>query len=100
MPLKYRVLTIVALCLASLWALFPRNVTQRERDANGVMHDTTVRHVPLRPGLDLQGGMYLALEVDDSKQAIPASQKADAIDRALKTVRSRLEGFGTSETTV
>jgi preprotein translocase subunit SecD len=42
----------------------------------------------------------LALEVDDSKQAIPADKKADAIDRALKTVRSRIEGFGVSESVV
>src|SRR5262249_36245231 len=38
-----------------------------------------------------------ALEVDDSKQAIPSDKKADAIDRALKTVRSRIEGTGVSE---
>jgi preprotein translocase subunit SecD len=44
--------------------------------------------------------MYLALEVNDSKQTIAPSAKADAIDRALKTVRSRMEGFGTSETVV
>jgi preprotein translocase subunit SecD len=48
----------------------------------------------------LKGGTYLALEVDDSKQAIPADKKADAIDRALKTVRSRIEGFGVSESVV
>src|SRR5512141_2460607 len=100
MPLKYRVLTIVALCLISLWALFPRDVTTRVRGADGVLHDETSRHVPLRRGLDLKGGTYLALEVDDSKQAVPADKKADAIDRALKTVRSRIEGFGVSESVV
>ncbi|HMA23978.1 MAG TPA: hypothetical protein VKP00_08285, partial [Gemmatimonadaceae bacterium] len=100
MPLKYRVLTIVALCLASIWALFPRNVTTREIGSDRLMHDVTVRHIPLRQGLDLKGGTYLALEVDDSKQAIPADKKADAIDRALKTVRSRIEGFGVSESVV
>jgi preprotein translocase subunit SecD len=56
--------------------------------------------VPLKPGLDLSGGMYIALEVDDSKQKIPASDKAEAIDRALKTVRSRIEGIGVSESVV
>ena len=100
MPLKYRVLTIVGLCLVSLFFLFPRNVTQRVRGADGVLRDETVRHVPLQRGLDLKGGTYLALEVDDSKQAIPADKKADAIDRALKTVRSRIEGFGVSEAVV
>jgi len=100
MPLKYRVLTIVALCLVSIWALFPRNVTTREIGSDRLMHDVTVRHIPLRQGLDLKGGTYLALEVDDSKQAIPADKKADAISRALKTVRSRIEGFGVSESVV
>jgi preprotein translocase subunit SecD len=100
MPLKYRVLTIVGLVLVSLFFLFPRNVTQRVRGADGILRDTTVRHVPLQRGLDLKGGTYLALEVDDSKQAIPADKKADAIERALKTVRSRMEGTGVSETIV
>src|SRR5436190_4492359 len=100
MPLKYRLLTIVALCLVSIWALFPRNVTTREIGSDRLMHDVTVRHIPLRQGLDLKGGTYLALEVDDSKQAIPADKKADAISRALKTVRSRIEGFGVSESVV
>jgi len=100
MPLKYRVLTIVGLCLLSFFFLFPRNVTQRVRGPDGVLHDETVRHVPLQRGLDLKGGTYLALEVDDSKQAMPSDKKAEAIDRALKTVRSRIEGFGVSETIV
>ena len=100
MPLKYRVLTIIGLCLVSIFFLFPRNVTTRERGPDGLLHDVTSRHTPLRKGLDLQGGTYLALEVDDSKQAIPKDQKADAIDRALKTVRSRIDGFGVSESVV
>jgi preprotein translocase subunit SecD len=100
MPLKYRLLIIGALCLASAYLLFPRDVTTRVRGADGILHDETARHVPLRQGLDLKGGTYLALEVDDSKQAIAASDKAEAIDRALKTVRSRIEGYGVSESVV
>jgi preprotein translocase subunit SecD len=100
MPLKYRILIIVGLCLASIYLLFPRDVATRYRGADGVLRVDNSRHVPLRRGLDLQGGMYLALEVDDSKQAIAASDKKEAIDRALKTVRSRIEGFGVSEPVV
>jgi len=100
MPLKYRVLTIVALVALSIWALFPRDVTTRVRGADGLLHEETMRRVPLRKGLDLQGGTYLALEVNDSAQAIPADKKSEAIDRALKTVRSRIEGFGVSESVV
>jgi preprotein translocase subunit SecD len=100
MPLKWRVSIIVALCLLSVWSLFPRDVTTRERDANGVLRDVKHHRVPLKPGLDLSGGMYVSLEINDSAQAIPASQRPEAIDRALKTVRSRMDGFGTSETVV
>ena len=100
MPLKWRVTIIVALCAVSLWALFPRDVTVRTRNAQGVLQNTTVRKVPLKKGLDLSGGMYIALEVNDEKQKIAPSAKSEAIDRALKTVRTRLEGYGTSETVV
>src|SRR5690348_4963347 len=100
MPLKYRISIILALCALSIWALFPRDVTVRVRDQNGVLRDERFRRVPLKPGLDLSGGMYIALEVDDSKQKIPASDKKEAIDRALKTVRSRIEGIGVSESVV
>lgn len=100
MPLKYRILVIVAMCLASIYLLFPRDVTTRVRGSDGILRDETARHVPLREGLDLKGGTYLALEVNDSAQAISASDKAEAIDRALKVVRSRIEGFGVSESAV
>src|SRR6185369_11752162 len=63
-----------------------------------LLRDTVTRHVPLRQGLDLKGGTYLQLEVNDSAGVVV--DKAEAIDRALKTVRSRIEGFGVSESVV
>ena len=96
--LKYRLLTIVAVLVASAWTLFPRDVTVKRRGADGVLRDTVERRVPLKRGLDLQGGMHLVLEIDESKQAI--ANKSDAIDRALKVVRTRVEGFGVSEPVV
>lgn len=96
--LKWRVGIIVALVLASVWALYPRDVKVRQRRADGTFFDTTVHRVPLRKGLDLQGGMHLALEVDDSKGVV--ANKAEAIDRALKVVRTRIEGMGVSETVI
>jgi len=100
MPLKYRVSIIVALCILSGWFLFPRNVTQRQRGPDGTLHDVTFRRVPLQQGLDLKGGTYLALEINDSLQKIPSDKKGEAIDRALKVVRTRIEGFGVSEVVV
>ena len=96
--LKYKLLLIGAMVLASVWTLFPRDVTVRRRGTDGLLHEVVERRVPLKLGLDLQGGMYLALEVDDSKQVV--ADKAEAIDRALKVVRNRVEGFGVSEAIV
>src|SRR5512133_2980097 len=96
--LKWRLAIIGALVLASVWALYPRNVKVRQRRADGTFFDTTQYRVPLRKGLDLQGGMHLALEVDDSKGVV--ANKAEAIDRALKVVRTRIEGLGVSETVI
>lgn len=95
--IRNRIILILALVAASLWALFPRTVSVREL-RNGVWFDTTQKHVPLKKGLDLSGGMYLALEVDESKGAV--ANKAEAIDRALKVVRNRIDQLGVAETDV
>ncbi|MEX2178596.1 MAG: protein translocase subunit SecD [Gemmatimonadaceae bacterium] len=96
--LKYRLLFIGAMILASAWALFPRDVTVKRRGADGLLHETVERRVPLRRGLDLQGGMYLLLEVDDARQVV--ADKPDAINRAVTTVRNRIDGLGVSEAVV
>jgi preprotein translocase subunit SecD len=96
--LKYRLILIVALVVASIWTLFPRDVEVRLRRPDGTYYDTVQRRVPLKYGLDLRGGMHLTLEVDDSQRAI--ADKADAIDRALKVVRTRIDEFGVSEPVV
>jgi preprotein translocase subunit SecD len=94
MTLKYRILIIIGLIIASGAALFPRTVKERVKGPNGFVYDT-VRRVPLKRGLDLQGGMHLALEVDESKGKV--ANKSDALDRALKVVRTRIDQFGVSE---
>jgi preprotein translocase subunit SecD len=92
--LKYRVLLIVAMVAASVWSLFPREVVERVRRGDRYVYDTTTR-VPLKRGLDLQGGMHLSLEIDESKQVV--TDKSEALDRALKVVRTRIDEFGVSE---
>ncbi len=96
--LKWRLITIGVLVLLSVYALFPRDVKTRQRRPDGTFFDTVTRRVPLRKGLDLSGGMHLALEVDESKGVI--ADKSEAIDRALKVVRTRIEGMGVSETVI
>jgi preprotein translocase subunit SecD len=97
MSLKWRIAIIFGLIAASLWALFPRTVVERVKRNGEFVYDT-VRRVPLKRGLDLQGGMHLALEVDESKG--PVADKSKAIDNALKVVRNRIDEFGVSEPVV
>ena len=95
--LKTRLAVIAALVLLSAWQLWPRTVVERiSRD--GVFVDDTVSRVPLKLGLDLQGGMHLALEVDQSKQTV--ENVSEALDLALKVVRTRIDEFGVAEPVV
>src|SRR5215210_3383394 len=96
--IRSRLLLIAVLVLASVYFLFPRNVTIREPSPNGVMHDVVVTRVPLKRGLDLQGGMHLALELDQSKQ-VSADPKKD-LDLALTVLRKRIDEFGVEEPVV
>ena len=97
--IRGRLWVIAALIVASIVSLVPRNARQRVRDvATGAMKDTTVRRVPINLGLDLQGGIHLALEVDQTKGPVPDC--ADAIQRAEKVVRTRIDEFGTTEPVV
>ncbi len=95
--LKYRLLTTVLLVLASVWALYPRTVVERVK-RDGVFVFDTIQRVPLKRGLDLVGGMHLTLEIDESKGAV--ANKAEALDRALTVVRSRIDEFGVAEPVV
>ncbi len=95
--LKYRLLVIGALLVASIWALFPRTVVERVKRGDTFVTDT-VRRVPLKRGLDLQGGIHLTLDIDESKGTV--QNKAEAIDRAITTVRNRIDQFGVSEPVV
>jgi preprotein translocase subunit SecD len=99
MTIRTRLIVIGLLAALSVFKLLPGNVTQRIPDAaTGRMKDTTVRRVPVNLGLDLQGGIHLALEVDESKGPVPDC--ADAIQRAERVVRTRIDEFGTLEPVV
>ena len=93
--IRNRLIVIGLLVAGSVFALIPRDTTVRVRSESGVMVDRTEKRVPLKRGLDLQGGMHLALELDQSKQV-----SADP-DRDLKlaetVLRKRIDEFGVSE---
>jgi preprotein translocase subunit SecD len=74
--LKGRILVILAVMATAGWNLY----------SNG-----------LKLGLDLQGGMHLALEVSDPDGTFTPEARADATDQALKIIRTRIDEFGVEE---
>ncbi|HSU16320.1 protein translocase subunit SecD [Longimicrobium sp.] len=83
--LKVRLGLIVALTIASLALLAYRyNKTGQ----------------PITLGLDLQGGSHYAMEIDESRTVLTPAARRDAIDRALKVVRLRVDELGVSEPVV
>jgi preprotein translocase subunit SecD len=93
--IRNRLIAIGVLVLLSLFYLFPREQSIRERGPDGAMHDVTVTRVPLKRGLDLQGGMHLALELDQEQRV--STDPARDIELALTVLRKRIDEFGVAE---
>jgi len=93
--IRNRLIGIVALLALAIFSLWPRQVTIRELGPDGRMQDVVTDRTPLKFGLDLQGGIHLALEIDESKGAV--ANREDAIDRALTVIRQRIDEFGVAE---
>ncbi|HET8622517.1 MAG TPA: protein translocase subunit SecD [Gemmatimonadales bacterium] len=93
--IRNRLIVIGLLVAGSIFALIPRNVTTRVRNEQGVMVDRTEKRVPIKYGLDLQGGMHLALELDQSRQV--SSDPARDLKLAETVLRKRIDEFGVSE---
>ena len=93
--IRARLIVIGVLVGLSVLSLWPRDITVRMRAPDGRMRDTIERRVPIKQGLDLQGGIHLGLELDQSRGQV--ADVADAIDRALKVIRTRIDEFGVAE---
>ncbi len=93
--IRSRLIMIAALVALAIFSLWPRQITRRAKGPDGRMRDTVETRVPLKQGLDLQGGIHLALEVDQSKGAV--ADPAGALERALTVVRTRIDEFGVAE---
>ena len=85
---RARIILIAVLLLFCGWALLPKEGPTGERES------------ALKLGLDLQGGMHLAVEIDDPDGSLDAAAKADAIARTLTTIRNRINEFGVREPTI
>ena len=93
--IRNRLILIGLLIAASVFSLMPREVTTRVRGADNVMRDSVSKEIPIKRGLDLQGGMHLALELDQTRQV--SSDVARDIDLALTVLRNRMDEFGVTE---
>src|SRR5262245_27643977 len=70
---------------------------QKLSDADRRTYQATVEKA-MKLGLDLQGGMHVVLEFDESKGKI--ENKDDAQDRVLEILGTRVDKFGVSEPTM
>ncbi|MDH5283504.1 MAG: protein translocase subunit SecD, partial [Gemmatimonadota bacterium] len=94
--LKTRIGITAAMVIAAAGALVPRSTTLRVVDPDTKqVRDVVERRVPLKRGLDLQGGMHLGLELDQSKRA--SADPAKDLDLALTVLRKRIDEFGVTE---
>lgn len=93
--IRNRLLIIAGMIALAVFYLFPRTVTIRERGPDGAMSDVQIKRVPLKLGLDLQGGMHLGLELDQSVKV--SADPASDIQLALTVLRKRIDEYGVSE---
>ena len=104
----------VAVCVYTLWPTFrfyamtpeqrqevlqarpsaATNETERER----LQKLADLREKAIKLGLDLQGGMYLLLEVDKSK--LGPAEARNAVDQAIQIIGNRIDQFGVAEPTI
>jgi protein-export membrane protein SecD len=96
---NWRHILIIVVIIGAVWALIPtfRFYAKPESERLGMVGQNRPEYVDkaLKLGLDLQGGMYMVLEIDDSQLADDA--KTDALDRVLKIIRNRVDQFGVAE---
>lgn len=102
--LRIRWIVVGVIVLGALWYLWPtyRLYSMSEAD-QAEMQETRpgawdeLQGGSIQLGLDLQGGMHLVLELDESERSFSGEEQTDAITRALEIIRNRVDQFGVSE---
>ncbi|MCI0450809.1 MAG: protein translocase subunit SecD, partial [Candidatus Latescibacteria bacterium] len=102
MKIRWKLVVIFAVLVWSVWALFPsyRYYSMTDDDRARLTSEQRDQYTEkaLKLGLDLQGGVHLVMEVDDSK--LDENARRDVMDRAIKIYRNRIDQFGVSEPTI
>ncbi|OGW75596.1 MAG: hypothetical protein A2Z72_08535 [Omnitrophica bacterium RBG_13_46_9] len=86
--LKWKTVLVILVVGFAFWIGYPPlDVRNKEGDL--------IKEGKVNLGLDLQGGMYLVLEVDTS--GLTEEEARDASDRAVTTIRNRIDNMGLKE---
>jgi protein-export membrane protein SecD len=110
----FATLIAIALCLYTLWPTFrfyslspaerqevlqarPALATS-EAERERLEELAELREKAIKLGLDLQGGMYLLLEVDTSK--LGRAESRNAVDQAIQIISNRVDQFGVAEPSI
>ena len=102
MKIRWKLIAIALTVGWCIWALFPSvrfySMSPDERAKLTTEQREKYMANALKLGLDLQGGVHLVMEVDDSK--LDENSRRDVMDRAIKIYRNRIDQFGVSEPTI
>ena len=92
--MKGRIGVIIAVLAISGWYLYANyDECMEGRAASG----STRACSPVDLGLDLQGGMHLLLEIEDTEGTMTPDARADATRLAEEILRTRINQFGVEE---
>jgi SecD/SecF fusion protein len=96
--LKWRVILVLAVVIIALIYVYPTIklgfLSEEERASMSEAELNALKEKAIALGLDLQGGMHLVLEVDES--AIEDADPKDILRRAETIIRNRVDKFGVS----
>jgi protein-export membrane protein SecD len=99
MKTRWKLVIILAAVVYCGWALFPSfrfySMSGEARALLSSEQRDKLTEKALKLGLDLQGGVHLVMEVDDSK--LDDNAKKDVMDRAIRIYRNRIDQFGVAE---
>ena len=103
MNMRWRILLVLGTIAVAMFFLWPSwNYYRLSADEIAAMDPNQLEEQKaqaLRLGLDLQGGMHVVLELDDS-DVDESQDTSDLMDRALEVIRNRVDQFGVSEPVV
>jgi protein-export membrane protein SecD len=96
---KWKILIIIAIVGYCFYALYPSStyytMSEDERERLSTEQRDKYLESVIKLGLDLQGGMHIVLEVDDT--GLDDNAKKDAPDRVMEIMRNRVDQFGVAE---